>query len=100
MKSWAKEFYQSKAWKAVRRYIYIRDCGLCVRCGDPGEIAHHKEHLTQENITDPYIALGEDNLELVCRKCHAIEHEGEQPTDSDLMFDSEGNLIERILRYE
>lgn len=27
-------------------------------------LVHHKTHLTPENINDPEIALGEDNLEL------------------------------------
>jgi len=57
---------------------------------------HHKIHLTPHNIDDPNITLSEDNLELLCRECHAIEHpEGEPVTASGLMFDSEGNLVER-----
>ena len=69
--------------------------GLCVRCGKPGEIVHHKTYLTPQNIDNPYITLGEDNLETLCRECHAIEHEGQSATAGGLMFDSEGNLIER-----
>ncbi len=49
-------------------YIVARDHGLCVKCGRPGEIVHHKEHLTPENINTPEIALGENNLELLCRE--------------------------------
>ena len=95
MRDFAKAFYQSKAWKETRRYVFLRDIGLCVRCGKPGEIVHHKTHLTPSNIDDPNITLNEDNLELLCRDCHAIEHEGELCTDRELTFDEDGNLIER-----
>ncbi|OGO90331.1 MAG: HNH endonuclease [Clostridiales bacterium GWF2_38_85] len=96
MKDFAKEFYASKVWKETRAYIFKRDCGLCVRCGAPGAIVHHKKYLTAKNISDASISLNEDNLELLCRECHAIEHEGELPTGTGLQFDKEGNLIERI----
>ena len=94
MRAFAKAFYLSTAWRRMRAYIFKRDMGLCVRCGRPGEIVHHKIHLTPNNIDDLDIALGTDNLELLCRECHAIEH-GEVPaTASGLTFDSNGNLIE------
>lgn len=100
MQIWAKEFYNSKAWKETRQYIFNRDFGLCVRCGAPGEIVHHKKYLTRENINNPNIALGLDNLELLCRTCHAIEHEGESACSPGLMFDENGNLIERSTQNE
>ena len=87
MQDFAKAFYLSKAWRDTREYIYKRDMGLCVRCGKAGAIVHHK------------ITLSEDNLELLCRECHAIEHEGQLPTASGLMFDSEGNLVEKEGKY-
>ena len=53
--------------------------GLCERCLArglyvPGEIVHHKVHITPENITDENITLSFKNLELLCRDCHADEH--------------------------
>ena len=95
MRDFAKDFYLSPAWRRTRAYILKRDFGLCVRCGRPGEIVHHKIHLTPQNIGDPDIALGADNLETLCRECHAIEHQGEAPTAEGLCFDAEGNLVER-----
>lgn len=95
MREFARKFYLSTAWRETREYIYRRDMGLCVRCGKPGEIVHHKEHLTPQNIDNPCITLSEDNLELLCRECHAIEHEGQPATAAGLMFDDEGNLVER-----
>lgn len=95
MRDFARKFYLSTAWRNTRDYIYKRDMGLCVRCGKPGEIVHHKEYLTPHNIDNPSITLAEDNLELLCRECHAIEHMGQPVTASGLMFDDEGNLVER-----
>ena len=64
LREFARGFYLSKEWRRTRAYIVARDHGLCVKCGRPGEIVHHKEHLTPENINTPEIALGENNLEL------------------------------------
>jgi len=72
LREFARGFYLSKEWRRTRAYIVARDHGLCVKCGRPGEIVHHKEHLTPENINTPEIALGENNLELLCRDCHAL----------------------------
>ena len=96
MKDFAREFYQSKAWKDTRRYVFDRDLRLCQRCGKPGEIVHHKIYLTPQNINDPSVALNVDNLETLCRDCHAQEPEGELPTDKALGLDENGDLIERM----
>ena len=94
MQAWAKEFYTSKAWRETRDYIFKRDFGLCTRCGAPGEIVHHKKYLTKRNIYMPSVALAEDNLELLCRVCHGVEHDGEAAYGAGLAFDGEGNLVE------
>lgn len=80
MREFAKAFYKSKAWKDTRRE-YAKSRGwLCERClanglAVPGEIVHHKIYLTPENVSDLSVSLCWDNLELVCRQCHADEHE-------------------------
>lgn len=81
----------------MRAYIFRREHGLCVRCGRPGEIVHHKIYLTPENIDDPNITLNEDNLELLCRDCHAMEHLGSTPTGEGLHFDDDGNLVKDFI---
>ncbi|MDR2531471.1 MAG: HNH endonuclease [Oscillospiraceae bacterium] len=94
MREWAAHIYKSKQWRyEVRPYIIDRDNGLCVRCGEPGNIVHHIIHLTPLNVNDPLIAFGEGNLELTCSKCHGSEHGGEPATDGDLMFDDFGELV-------
>lgn len=60
LREFARGFYLSKEWRRARAYIVARDHGLCVKCGRPGEIVHHKEHLTPENINTPEIALGRE----------------------------------------
>ena len=79
MKEWAKSFYKSAAWKGCRAAYMSHVAGMCEIClaagrYTPAEIVHHKVELTPDNITDPEIALGFDNLVAVCRECHAVEH--------------------------
>lgn len=79
MKRVGAEIYNTHAWKRVRQEYAKTVGGLCERClshGEiqPGEIVHHKIHLTEQNKHDPNIAFSFDNLELLCRKCHAAEH--------------------------
>ncbi|MCH5352961.1 MAG: HNH endonuclease [Acutalibacter sp.] len=97
LREFAKAFYLSKEWRYTRECIITRDHGLCVKCSDPGEIVHHIIPLTPENINDPEITLGEDNLELLCRKCHGLAHGLAPATAPGLMFDEDGNLVEREL---
>jgi len=79
-KPWAEKFYKSPQWKHTRE-LYANSVGnLCENCWAkglvvPGEIVHHKIPLTPFNINDPAISLSFSNLKLVCRACHAEEHE-------------------------
>ncbi|MGG3456061.1 HNH endonuclease [Paenibacillus rhizolycopersici] len=96
MKPWAKRFYNSKAWKECRASYIIKVHGLCERCGKPGKIVHHKKYLTPWNINDPNVSLNHSNLEYLCQDCHNNEHHGEDGVTVDgLMFDEEGNLVQR-----
>lgn len=90
-------------------YAISRQC-ICERCGRPvyvsgvndtlpknkrlRYIVHHKIYLTDENVNDDSIAYDWNNLELLCIDCHTTEHH-EQPTREGLMFDGDGNLVER-----
>lgn len=79
MQEYAKAFYFSTAWRSCREAYAKSVGGLCERCLErglyvPGEIVHHKVHITPENINDESVTLSWDNLELVCRECHADEH--------------------------
>lgn len=79
MREFAKEFYNSRQWKKCRAAYFESVGGLCERCLKagmfvPGEIVHHKIHIEPETLNDPTVALCFDNLELLCRSCHGMEH--------------------------
>ena len=79
-KEFAKQFYNSTAWKKTRAaYIAERtatDGGLCETCRrNLGVIVHHIKPLTPENISDANISLNQENLKLECKPCHDAEEE-------------------------
>lgn len=95
MKDYAKKFYNSQAWKKCRKEYAASVGGLCERCLKnglikPGEIVHHKIYLSPENIDDPTVTLNFDNLKLLCRDCHALEHE---VTKKRYIVDDNGHVI-------
>jgi len=68
------------AWQNTSRAYKQSVGGLCEKCMGkgivtPAEIVHHKIPLTDDNINDLSISLSWDNLEALCRTCHAEEHE-------------------------
>ena len=79
MKEYAAAFYKSQAWKHTRAAYTKAKGGLCERClakgkYTAGEIVHHKVPITPANINDTSVTLDWNNLELVCRECHAEAH--------------------------
>lgn len=79
-KPFARKFYSSKAWQSCRNEYAKRRgylCENCLRQGiyKPGEIVHHKIELDPINIERPEVALNFENLELLCRDCHAAIHD-------------------------
>ena len=79
-KAFAKRFYSSKIWQDCRNEYAKRAhhlCEDCLRRGiyRPGVIVHHKIELDPITIENPEIALSFDNLELLCRDCHAARHD-------------------------
>ena len=83
MREFAEQFYSSKAWQACRLAYKKSVGGLCEQCiknglYNPGVIVHHKIHITPENIECPEITMNFDNLELLCRDCHAAQHSSHQ----------------------
>ena len=100
MEEFAKPFYQSQEWKSARAAYLKKVGGLCERCLKKGlynaaVIVHHRVHLTPENIRDPKIRTGFDNLEALCWSCHEKEHKGRQRR---YMVDASGHVIARDTR--
>jgi 5-methylcytosine-specific restriction endonuclease McrA len=97
---WAIKFYNSTAWEKCRSAYIQSVFGLCERCGELGDEVHHKIYLTPQNINDPEITLGWDNLELLCHECHTREHKREHKREyealrDDVTFDGNGDLVRR-----
>ena len=79
MKDWAGVLYNTKKWQRLRKSIWQRDKGLCQECLKKGiikqgEAVHHIIELTPDNVLDPEVALNPNNLETLCRDCHAEKH--------------------------
>lgn len=104
-----KDFYNSKAWKTVRKNVWLKQNCLCARCYKPvyvdgisewipkdqrrTGIVHHKIHLDNTNVYDDEISLNEDNLEGLCIECHNQEHNPITSTREEYAFDEYGNLV-------
>lgn len=93
------KFYKSSLWEKTRENALRRDKYLCVKCGRPAEVVHHKIHLSLENVDNPEISLNIDNLESLCSECHFKEHRGEHcrgrivEEQNPYTFDANGMLI-------
>lgn len=102
-REFARKFYHSQAWKDARAAYFRYRHGLCEAClrkgiYKAGEIVHHKNHLTPDNINDASVTLGFGNLELLCRDCHAEQHpeiytSKAQQVKQRVAFDEFGNTV-------
>ena len=104
-----KKFYSSRAWKDVKKAVWLRQHLLCSKCGLPvyvdglsefipkekrrTGIVHHKKELDDNNVYDINISLNEDNLEGVCYKCHGLIHNANNTIRPDYIFDANGDIV-------
>jgi 5-methylcytosine-specific restriction endonuclease McrA len=108
-RDFAKAFYKSKAWLAVRNYALKRDSYICkcykitgkAECSLPANEVHHIIWLTPKNIHDPNIALNADNLIAINRDCHFNVHKQQrrdatkkEACTSGFEFDKNGFIIQ------
>lgn len=89
-----EKFYQTKRWKKARAYVVARDHGVCVRCGAAGYTVHHIIPLTIANMNDIEIAIGDKNLETLCRSCHESIH-SRSAIREDIKFLPNGDMISK-----
>lgn len=97
MRDFARGFYRTKTWQAAREAAMSRDGRLCVDCLKrglyvPAEEVHHIIPLSPENINDPAITTGLDNLVSLCRECHKRRH---KPEPERYKVDEYGRVIIR-----
>lgn len=77
---WAKKFYNSKEWRALRDRLIVEANFLCAECGESylkdstQLVGHHIKELTPANVQNPNVALNPANIKIICRKCHDKEH--------------------------
>lgn len=90
-----KKFYQSTKWKKARATKVALARGVCEECGNAGWEVHHITPLTLENIDNPEIAIGLDNLQLLCTACHNAKRSDDKEIRDDVTFDEDGNLVEK-----
>lgn len=96
-KEFSRAFYNSATWKNCKEE-YLRSKGyLCERCLKqgkitPAKIVHHKIHLNPNNINNPEVAIGFNNLEALCQDCHNKEH-FKGKVERRCKFDEFGRLI-------
>lgn len=96
-KEYARSFYSSKRWQQCRNE-YARSVGFlcenCMRRGiyQPGDIVHHRIEMDPITINNPELALSWDNLELLCRNCHAEAHD-ERKKNRAYIIDADGKII-------
>jgi 5-methylcytosine-specific restriction endonuclease McrA len=95
LKPYAEKFYKSPAWLRCRKMYFNSKFGLCERCGETGDIVHHKKYITPNNINDAKITLSWTNLEVLCQDCHNKEHHSNKQSviEEGLMFDCNGDLV-------
>ena len=94
-------FYKSKKWQKTRDAYFKKAKGLCEICLSKGlikqgEIVHHIIEMDSEKIHNERLAFGFDNLQLVCRECHAKIHDDGIKRKKRYMIDREG----RVLSYD
>ncbi|AWD90194.1 HNH endonuclease [Dickeya phage Sucellus] len=63
-------FYQSNTWRKIKIKVIRRDCGLCQQCLRNGLYVPgvDVDHITPKSKSGSDEL---DNLELLCKKCHA-----------------------------
>jgi len=68
---------------------------ICERCGSPATICHHIQHLNDETVHNPEIALNWELLEALCHDCHNKEHFQSPVIRSGLVFDETGEIVKQ-----
>jgi 5-methylcytosine-specific restriction protein A len=92
-KEWARQFYNSKAWRETRKQILRRDLYTCAYCNGRAEEVHHIIELTPGNINDTNITLNPDNLLSLCHNCHTKITKDIGDIVDGYIFDDDGQVI-------
>jgi 5-methylcytosine-specific restriction endonuclease McrA len=94
VRTFAKKFYNSKAWHKTRQAYAASQHYLCEICKEPGAVVHHKQHLIPHTIANPDITLAWGNLQYLCAECHAKAHKAHSLVNNraTIHFKSDGTI--------
>jgi 5-methylcytosine-specific restriction endonuclease McrA len=73
------QVYRTAEWERSREFVIQRAQGLCEECLRQGRVeagidVDHIIPLNDQNWRDWNIAYNPDNLQLLCKPCHAAKH--------------------------
>lgn len=61
-----------EVWAVIRRQVWERDAGKCVRCGTPLTLKEaHIDHIKSGKLADNSLS----NLRTLCRRCHVLRRD-------------------------
>lgn len=96
-----QSIYNGKLWKKTRAAYLAKHplCEVCLSRGvaTPATVVHHVQHLTAENVNDPVIVYGFDNLIASCAPCHYQHHHTAPKIGGHFDFDEDGNVFQPLL---
>jgi 5-methylcytosine-specific restriction endonuclease McrA len=86
-----KSFYITQKWVKTRNAYFASQNGLCEECAGRGEIVHHRNPISASDVlTNPAKCYGWDNLKVVCRVCHELQHSKRR---DGLTFNANGDIV-------
>lgn len=72
-------FYSTQQWQKARNAYWKSVGGLCEEClkkglCTPAEQVHHIKPLRPEDLDNPALTTGFNNLQALCARCHEEKH--------------------------
>lgn len=87
-----KNLYNNKEWKNFSKKMKEELGNYCFKCGRHEKIILQVHHIVYEKGKKPWESQKED-LELLCKGCHAREHDILEPSDSWFLLDITDNMF-------
>lgn len=88
------KFYSTKMWQRARNLALANARYQCDVCGSPKDLqVHHIIPITLNNINDKNVTINQNNLQVLCVRCHNSIERGKGHTAKGVKFDKNGQLI-------
>lgn len=78
-----RDFFMQTDWDRIRRIIYSRDGGICMKCGKWIKSSYHVDHIIPISKSGEEFDLS--NLELSCPECNLKKHNKEDIPNIDII---------------